>query len=300
MITAPALWQRAALVQAIRQFFIDRDYLEVDTPIRTPAPAPEAHIEPEPSGDCFLQTSPELYMKRLLARGNPKIFQICKCFRKGERGSKHLSEFTMLEWYRSGTDYFGLMEECEELIKFLCNILDRGNTLSFTENTISVDAPWERLSVHSAFKRYAPISLDTAFGQDTFDETLVEHIEPHLGINQPTFLYDYPASLGALAKLKQNQAHIAERFELYISGLELANGFSELTDTEEQRKRFEMEQEKMKSFGRPPGPMPERFLEELPYMEETAGIALGVDRLAMIFAGTQTIDDVIPFRPEEL
>lgn len=300
MTKADALWQRAALIQAIRRFFIDQGYLEVDTPIRTPAPAPEAHIEPEPSGDYFLQTSPELYMKRLLAAGNPKLFQICKCFRKGERGSKHLSEFTLLEWYRTSTDYFGLMEECEELIKFLCNTLNRGNTLSFAGNTISIEAPWEQLSVHDAFERYAPLSLDAALHQDTFDETLVTYVEPHLGINQPTFLYDYPASLGALAKLKQNHPHIAERFELYINGLELANGFSELTDAGEQRERFEQEQEKIKSFGRVPSPMPERFLDELPKMKETAGIALGIDRLAMIFSDAKTIDDVIPFRPEEL
>lgn len=300
MISTGGLRQRAALIQAIRKFFIDRDYLEVDTPIRIPAPAPEAYIEPEPAGKWFLQTSPELCMKRLLAAGNSKLFQVCKCFRQGERGSKHLGEFTMLEWYRTGTDYFGLMAECEELLKFLCNTLGRGNSLSVSGNTIFVDMPWERFTVRDAFDQYAPISLNEALSRDAFDETLVTHIEPHLGINRPVFLYDYPASLGALAKIKQNDPNIAERFELYINGLELANGFSELTDAVEQRQRFEQEQEKIKSLGRHPTPMPERFLAELPNMEKTAGIALGVDRLAMVFADTETIDDVITFLPEEL
>lgn len=300
MITTSGLWKRAALFQSLRQFFRDRGYLEVDTPVRIPAPAPEAYIEPEESGSWFLQTSPELCMKRLLAAGNPKLFQICKCFRKGERGTRHLTEFSMLEWYRAGTDYHGLMQECEELFAFLGSTLAAGNRIAFGGRTVSLDAPWERLTVRQAFDRFAPVSLEEAMRQDLFDETLVAHIEPQLGLSRPALLYDYPAALGALARLKQDDPAVAERFELYINGLELANGFSELTDQAEQRRRFLEERRKIHAAGRCPGPMPERFLAALPDMPPAAGIAMGIDRLAMVFFSAGSIDEVLPFTPEEL
>ena len=292
--------KRAVIIQALRCFFIDRGYLEVDTPIRLPALAPEAHIEPEPAGDWFLQTSPELCMKRLLAAGNPKLFQICKCFRKGERGRTHLGEFTMLEWYRADSDYHDLMADCEQLFQFIGERLGHGNMLEYKGCRIALPPPWQCLAVSDAFDSYAPLSVEEAIARDLFDEMLVTHIEPQLGRNQPVFLCDYPAVMASLSAISKNNPRVAERFELYVNGLELANGFTELIDPEEQRCRFEQERRIIEGMGRLPGPMPEPFLGALADMPPAAGIALGVDRLAMVFTDAARIDEVIPFRPEEL
>ncbi|MCK5340422.1 MAG: EF-P lysine aminoacylase GenX [Desulfobulbaceae bacterium] len=300
MHTSHGLVQRAVFIQAIRRFFIDRGYLEVDTPVRIPAPAPEAYIEPEPADGWFLQTSPELCMKRLLAQGFPKIFQICKCFRRSERGHRHLPEFTMLEWYRTGIDYLDLMEECEELFRFLDQKINAGRGIEEDGRIIPLTSPWERLRVEDAFGMYADMSVQDALDRDQFDKVLTARIEPKLGMKRPVFLYDYPARLGALARVKENDPQVAERFEIYISGMELANGFSELTDADEQRSRFAREREKISALGRDPGPMPEKFLDALAAMPEASGIALGVDRLAMLFSGAKKIDDVVSFTPEAL
>ncbi len=300
MISKHGLQTRAVLVQSLRDFFISRDYLEVETPLRIPAPAPEAHIVPLRSEGWFLQTSPELCMKRLLAAGFPKIFQICKCFRAHERGDRHLPEFTMLEWYAAGADYFDLMDECEGLFRHLARALGGGESLAAGARQISLAGSWERLTVAEAFRRYAPFSVEEALAEDLFDEALVVHVEPNLGCRTPSFLYDYPAELGALARLKPQDRSVAERFELYLNGIELANGFSELTDPVEQRQRFLFGQEGMRKAGFPCPPMPERFLAALDDMPEAAGIALGVDRLAMLFAGAESIEQVVAFTPEEL
>lgn len=300
MVPARILQQRAALLQAIRTFFVDRQYLEVDTPVRIPAPAPEAYIDPEPAGDWFLQTSPELCMKRLLAAGIPQIFQICKCFRRYERGGRHLPEFTMLEWYQGGADYSDLMATCEQLLPFVAARLGSGGELATASGTVSLVAPWPRLTVAEAFDRFGAMSVADALAKDCFDEVLVRDIEPQLGCGAPTFLCDYPASLGSLARLKPGNPAVAERFELYLGGVELANGFSELSDSAEQRRRFESEQRLIGELGRTPAPMPESFLAELPAMGAAAGIALGVDRLLMLLLGAETIDAVVPFTPESL
>jgi len=152
--------------------------------------------------------------------------------------------------------------------------------------------------VAEAFRRYAPCTVEEALAQDRFDEMLVEYVEPHLGMVTPTFLYDYPAALGTLARLSPDDPTVAERFELYVAGLELANGFSELVDPVEQRVRFLAEQEIIRQQGRDPGPMPDPFLVELAAMPQAAGIALGVDRLVMLFAGADNIDQVVAFTPE--
>ena len=301
MALARNLRQRAALVQAIRNFFIGREYLEVDTPVRIPAPAPEAYIEPEPAGDWFLQTSPELCMKRLLAAGFPRLFQVCKCFRRRERGSLHLPEFTMLEWYRTASDYQDLMAECEQLLPFVAESMGVAGEIGTPAGPVSLTAPWQRLTVAEAFARYGTMPLADALTEDCFDEVLVRDIEPHLGRETPLFLYDYPAVLGSLARLKPGDPTVAERFELYVGGIELANGFSELADAEEQRQRFEKERQFIVELGRSPaGPMPEPFLAALPEMGPAAGIALGVDRLLMLLVGAETIDEVVPFTPESL
>jgi lysyl-tRNA synthetase class 2 len=294
-----ALKTRARLIQGIRDFFITRDFLEVETPVRIPSPAPEEHIEAIRSEDCFLQTSPELCMKRMLAAGYPRIFQISKCFRAGERGHLHLPEYTMLEWYVAGFDYRELMHQCEEMISLIAEKL---NLEGFFRQgrKISADPPWERVTVAQAFSRYAPMSVEEALAQDKFDEMLVEYIEPKLGFSQPVFLYDYPAKLASLARLKDDNPSVGERFELYIGGLEIANGFSELTDAQEQRKRFEdvLDRRAEKNWAR--YDMPEKFLQALESLPPCAGIALGIDRLVMLCTGADKIDDVVAFTPDNL
>lgn len=291
---------RARMLQAIRRYFFLRDYLEVETPYRIPAPAPETHIDAVSSGDWFLHTSPELCMKRLLAAGYVRIFQICKCFRLGERGVKHLPEFTMLEWYHAGIDYKRLMEECEELLSYVFHELGSGDVLSYQGYQILLQIPWERITVEKAFSLYAPITLHEAMGRGCFDELTACCIEPHLGVLHPVFLHDYPVSLGALARAKKNDPGVAERFELYIGGMELANAFSELTDADEQRRRFRDANDLRLTLGKTNYPQAEPFLRALPFLPESAGIALGVDRLAMLVADCATIDDIVAFAPEDL
>ncbi len=291
---------RSDIIGSIRHFFSTRGYLEIETPVRIPAPAPEAHIEAQGSGSSFLQTSPELCMKRMLASGYSKIFQICKCFRKEERGRRHLPEFTMLEWYCAEIGYIEIMDHCEDLIKSVANDIRPGNQMVYQGKAIDLSGKWNRLTVAEAFEQYASISMDMALSQDCFDEIMGVEIEPCLGFDKPLFLYDYPVSHGALARRKPTNSLLAERFELYVAGIELCNAFTELTDPDEQRKRFEEELGQKQVSGKTGSPMPELFLEALEYMPEASGNALGIDRLIMLFADTPTIDDVVAFTPEEL
>jgi lysyl-tRNA synthetase class 2 len=291
-----ALTERAGIIQDIRSFFINRGYLEVETPHRIPANAPEPHIDAVVSGDWALHTSPELTMKRLLAAGYEQLFQICRVWRDGERGQYHLPEFTLLEWYRTGTDYHGLMTECAELLFVL---VPQGK-LSRQGRTIDLTLPWQQLTVAEAFSQYASMGLEEALASDRFEEILTTEVEPHLGKNRPTFLTEYPVCLAALARTKPGEPQIAERFELYIDGLELANAFSELTDPQEQRSRFETDEQARRSAGKTPYPLPEKFLNELATMPETAGIALGLDRLIMLLTDAVNIDEVVAFTTDEL
>ena len=291
---------RARIIQAIRSFFIDREYLEVETPIRIPAPAPEAHINAVITDNWFLQTSPELCMKQLLAAGYSRIFQICKCFRHKERGAKHLPELTMLEWYSSGCNYMDLMDDCEGIICTVAHLINRNDKISYRGREINLDTPWTRISVAAAFHQFASMTMEKALEKDCFDEVMANEIEPNLGSATPLFLYDYPAPCGALARLKPRNDLLAERFELYIAGIELCNGFSELTDPAEQKIRFEKEQQLRKYFGHPVYPMPQKFLKALKDMPDAAGNALGIDRLVMLFCDATEIDAVVTFTPEEL
>ena len=290
---------RARIIQAIRRFFIAQGYLEIETPVRIPAPAPEAYIDAEVTGNWYLQTSPELCMKQLLAAGFDKIFQICKCFRNQERGRKHLPELTMLEWYATGLNYLDLMEQCEQLIISIRKELNYGQSLNYQGKNIDIKTPWRRLSVAQAFSTYASMTMNAAVLNNCFDDIMVEEIEPRIGAN-PIFLYDYPATRGALARLKAEDTSVAERFEMYIGGLELCNAFSELTHPQEQRLRFEKERDLRESTGKTVYPLPEKFLDVLADMPAAAGNALGIDRLVMLFADTTAIDDVVAFTPEEL
>ena len=291
---------RARIIQTIRGFFIDQKYLEVETPIRIPAPAPEAHIDAVITDNWFLQTSPELCMKQLLAAGFSRIFQICKCFRHKERGTKHLPELTMLEWYRTGCNYKDLMDECENLIRSVARLINGNDKIRYRGRDIHLSTPWTRMSVAAAFHQYASMAMEKALVKNCFDEVMANEIEPNLGSPKPLFLYDYPAPCGALARLKTRNRSLAERFELYIAGIELCNGFSELTDPAEQKARFEKEQQLRKSFGHPVYPMPQKFLKALKGMPDAGGNALGIDRLTMLFCDAPEIDDVVAFTPEEL
>jgi lysyl-tRNA synthetase class 2 len=287
------------VVQAVRNFFESRGYLEVETPVRVAAPAPEAHIQPLPSAGAYLQTSPELFMKRLLAAGYDKIFQICKCFRNAERGRRHLPELTLLEWYEAGQDYHYLMAQCRQLIQDVAHQLGQFPTLEYGDQFIELKGDWDFVYVSEAYKRYAGVSMNQALADGCFDELMAERIEPQLGLQRPLFLHDYPASCGSLARLKQNDPTVAERFELYIAGLELCNGFSELTDPGEQRMRFEQELARRRHAGETATPMPEAFLTALADMPPAAGNALGIDRLVMLLTNADCIDDVVGFVPEE-
>lgn len=295
-----ALETRAATINAIREFFRARQYLEVETPFRIPAPAPESHIDAIPADGWFLHTSPELCMKRLLAAGYPRIFQLCHCWRAGERGHRHISEFTMLEWYRAGAEYNSLMDETEDLVRTVARKVMRRSTITYQGQTIRLAGRWTRLTVAEAYQQLSGVSADGALADGSFDERMVRDIEPRLGYPVPTFLYDYPASRGSLARRRADNPSVAERFELYISGLELANGFSELVDAAEQRQRFEVEETYRRSMGKQPYPLADKFLRELEEMPPSAGIALGVDRLVMLLQDTANIDDVVAFTPEEL
>src|SRR5689334_16680251 len=191
------LQARARIIQEIRRFFNEGGYLEVETPLRIPAPAPETHIDAIPSGNWFLHTSPELCMKRLLSAGYGRVFQICPCWREGERGAMHLPEFTMLEWYRANADYHGLMRECEELVRSVARATGHGSSIVTRGKVIDLSAPWEKISVREAFRRYTNVTMEEALERDLFDELMVEEIEPRLGTDRPTFVHDYPASRGA-------------------------------------------------------------------------------------------------------
>ncbi len=309
MLDLQGLRFRAAFFHSLRSFFVRQQFLEVDTPIRQPLLLPELNIEPLASEGWFLQASPELCMKRMLAAGCSRIFQLCNCFRKGERGRLHLEEFTMMEWYRTNAGYEDLMTDCEALLGALlvdlevmtpCAVFNESLRVSGNSGSgrvISLHPPWDRLSVHEAFARYSPVSIEQAMAVDTFDAILVEYVEPCLGMERPLFLYDYPVELGSLARSKAGNPQLAERFELYINGIELANGFSELTDSQEQRQRFEQELSLMDEERRQRSRMPERFLDDLAHLDRAAGIALGVDRLLMLLMGKESVGEVVSFAP---
>ncbi|MDJ0888814.1 MAG: EF-P lysine aminoacylase EpmA [Desulfobacterales bacterium] len=293
------LERRARLLAAVRAFFATAGYLEVETPVRIPTVAPEAHIDPLATDGWYLHTSPELAMKRLLAAGYPRIFQICRCFRREERGGRHLPEFTLLEWYTANKDYRHMMAQTEALVRHAV-IGINGRELVFQGRVVDLAAPFDRMAVGEAFARWAGCTPEEALAADRFDEIVGLEIEPRLGWKRPAFLYDYPAACAALARLRPDRPAVAERFELYIGGIELCNGFSELADADEQRRRFTAERDLRRRDGRSHPPMPEPFLAALTDMPPAAGNALGIDRLAMLLADTTVIDDVSAFVPEEL
>ncbi len=287
---------RARILHQIRAFFVEQGFIEVETPARIPVNAPELHIDAIPSDGWYLQTSPELCMKRLLAAGYDNIFQICHCWRAAERGPNHLPEYTMLEWYRRDCDYQQLMSDCEELISSLVE----HETLTWQGQEIDMTRPWPRLTVQQAFLQHSSTSLSQITDANFFSELISNEIEPALPPNKPLFLIDYPTLQGSLARRKTEDPGFVERVELYIAGLELANGFSELTDAAEQRQRFVKEEIQRQESGKPPCPLPEKYIDELETLTNATGIALGIDRLVMLLCNQPTIDEVVCFTPEQL
>ncbi len=294
----PFLEARSLMLQGIRSFFLAEGFLEVQTPVVTLSPAPETHIEAVSlKGPGFLVTSPELFMKRLLAAGYGKIFQISPVFRSGERGRFHHPEFTILEWYRVNQDYRSLQDDCLRLLHSVWDIAATNPNLPRPLPSLRVDEPWQIYTVADAFRRFAGWEPGPDVDQGRFDMDLVEKVEPNLGVPRPCILKDYPANQAALARLKPGNPSVAERFELYWAGIELANGFSELTDPQEQRMRFELANAQRLAMGLSSYPPPKAFLESLRHLPPCAGIALGIDRLVMLLTGAHGIDQVVAFPP---
>jgi elongation factor P--(R)-beta-lysine ligase len=288
------LERRCLILNGIRAFFCQQGFIEIETPLRVPAIAPEQFIMPYMSEGWFLSTSPELQMKRLLSAGYEKIFQICHCFRKDERGQNHNPEFSMLEWYRAKADYENILQDTQELVFYLSKNFGTGSTLKYRNNQIDLSLPWPRIKVKEAYLRWAGWDPVANFDGLRFDDDMALKIIPNFPVDRPVIIMDYPVECASLARLKPPDSRLAERAEVFIGGLEIANGFSELNDACEQEKRFKYEIELMRKEGKPTI-LPEKFLAALPEMPDCSGIAVGVDRLVMLFCDANTIDDVIAF-----
>lgn len=269
-------------MRSIRAFFYDRDFVEVETPIRVKIPCMELHIDAEPSGGHFLRTSPEIFHKQLLSAGHERIFEIGKCFRSGEFGPLHNPEYTMLEWYRANADYMDVLADTKALISSVWS---------------STSADWKILEVSAAFIEYAGWDPVGHYDEDRFDMDLVEKVEPAIKkMGGPVVLIDYPVEAAALSRRKPDHPLVAERWELYIDGVEIANAYSELTDPVEQRQRFEECAAQRKATGKTVYPVDENFIKALENMPPSGGVALGIDRLLMLIAGASDLDAVLPFR----
>jgi lysyl-tRNA synthetase class 2 len=324
------LEKRGRILGAARSFFADRGFVEVDTPALQVSPGLEPHLrafatelhDPQQGQATlrYLHTSPEFAMKKLLVAGMPRIWQLAHVFRDGERSATHHPEFSMLEWYRVGASYRDLMEECAALVR-VCQHAAGAQTLTWRGLTADATGEWQRISVAEAFQKHCgldllatapdPLHPDTDRlaaaassigisphpGDDwemLFFRIFLDRIEPQLGRGAPTILYDYPLSMGALARGRPDDPRLAERFEVYICGLELANGFGELTDAAEQRARFLADQARKQQLYGQTYPIDEDFLDALKSgLPACAGIALGFDRLVMLATGAEDIEQVL-------
>lgn len=298
--TLPNLRLRAKLLSRIRQFFAARDVLEVETPLLSQYTVTDEHIESFKTATHYLQTSPEYAMKRLLAAGSGSIFQICKAFRHDESGCRHNPEFTLLEWYRTGFNHHDLMNEVDALLQLLLGAAP-AQRISYQQlflNTCAIDPlecdvrALQQCAAEHELNMTAPIN-----DKDTLLQLLLSHvIEPELGFKAPLFIYDFPAAQAALARINASDPRVAERFEVYIQGFELANGFHELTDAQQQRQRFQAQQAQRQKLKRTAVAIDQRFISALAHgLPACAGVAVGLDRLLMILADTKNIDDVLTF-----
>jgi len=305
------LLKRAAILAEIRRFFADRGVLEVETPAMSQATVTDIHLVPFETRfvgpgaadgmTLYLMTSPEYHMKRLLAAGSGPIYQMGRSFRNEEAGRHHNPEFTMLEWYRPRYDMYRLMNEVDDLLQQVLDC-DTAETLSYQQaftRHLNVDP----LSADKAELREAAAKLDLSNIADTEEDrdTLLQllftmGVEPNIGRDKPTFVYHFPATQASLAEISTEDHRVAERFEVYYKGIELANGFRELTDSREQRQRFEQDNRKRAARGLPQHPVDNNLLDALEHgMPECSGVALGVDRLIMIALGASSLSDVLAF-----
>jgi lysyl-tRNA synthetase class 2 len=306
---------RATLLASIRCFFEKRDFVEVETPAIVPSPGLDVHLAAfevraangEPVG--WLATSPEYQMKRLLSAGAERIFQLCRSYRADEHGRHHECEFTMLEWYRANATSDDVIHDTEELVAFVANALAKKGDSPLVSpakptpakrELAPFSAPWQRVTVDEALQVHANVALDAiVHDQERFFRLWAEEVQPRLGDEQPVVVTDWPSSMASLARLKPNG--MADRFEVFFRGVELCNGFGELTDAAEQRRRFQRDQAERRAANLPVYPIDERFLDDLARgMPESGGNALGVDRLLMLLAGTDSIQAVVAFPAERL
>ena len=321
---------RGRVLGAVRAFFTASGYVEVETPALQVSPGLEPHLkafaavlhDPRDAGAYprYLHTSPEFAMKKLVAGGLPRIWQLARVFRDCERSATHHPEFAMLEWYRAGATYRDLMDECEALLRAAQEAGGDG-ALRWKGHAADARLPFQRLSVAAAFATFAGVDLlattadpeapDGAMlaseaarigiaphpGDDweaIFFRIFLERIEPRLGIGAPTILYDYPLAMAALSRRKDDDPRLAERFELYVCGLELANAFGELTDAAEQRRRFAADRARKQALYGEAYPVDDDFLAALDHgLPPCAGIALGFDRLVMLAVGAERVEDVL-------
>lgn len=287
---------RSNLIREIRNFFFSKGFIETDTPIIIKAPAPEDYIDAPQTGALFLRSSPELHMKRLSAAGYDRIFQVGQCFRSGEIGRNHNVEFTMLEWYETNQDYIGLMNFLKGMLFDIAVKIKGSHSITFRNNIIDFTADWTVFTIEEAFNKFASADPYDAIKNNEFELILVEKIEPNLPKNCPVVLKDYPVQMAALSKLNPKNPKTAERWELYLGGIEICNAYSELIDYNEQKVRFAKAHANRKERGLATYPEDKEFFEALESgMKEFAGCALGVDRLAMILADAHDIRSVNSF-----
>ena len=291
--------RRAAMVRALRAALDEGGFVEVETPVRIPAPANEPHIRPPASGRAFLRASPELQMKRLLAAGLGRLYQIGPCFREGERGDRHAPEFTMLEWYRAPGGWEDVLRDAERLVLSAAAALHGAGSarVPFRGGSLDLAAPWERVPVREAYRRWAGWDPVESWDAERFDLDMALKVEPALPRDRAVVLFGYPAQAASLARLSPEDPRVAERWELYLGGMEIANAFGELADPAEQRRRFEAAREEKIACGETPMPLDEDFLADLARMPPAGGAALGVDRLAMVLLDAPDIDSVRAFLP---
>lgn len=330
-------WVREKVIDAIRAYFKGQGFHEAEVPLLLPAPSTEPFLEvfrtelkddQDHKWQGFLPSSPEFALKKLLSAGSGSVFTITKSFRNGEgRSSRHNPEFTILEWYRTPGDYMDVARDFENLMIHILKSIpllqySAAPVLTYQGRSYDLSGPWEKISVAEAFEKYAGIDTDTMLDEqklkeagkkkgyqvndkttweEIWNQIIANEIEPMLGKTGPTILYDYPVAQAALSKKKVSDPRFAERFEVFMAGLELGNCFSELTDWREQEKRCLADLAERKALGRTEFPMDTDFIEALKMgMPETGGIAVGVDRLVALFADTPTIADTLFFPVEEM
>lgn len=289
---------RALMLRSLREWFTRHDFEEMTTPVRLPAPALEDYIDAVEAGSsCWLRTSPELSLKRLLAAGWERLYEIGACFRAGEHGDHHRTEFTMLEWYRAGGNWEELMDDAVSMIRQAVNVTHPGCTvLPFRRHSIDFFAPWPRLTVSEAFERYAKRPLRECIEAGEFEDVLCTRVEPHLGLEAPLFLTEYPLECSGLSAALPGRPGFVARWELYIAGLEIGNACTELVDPPEQERRFEATAQLRRREKRPVYPMDQPFMNAMwNGMTPAAGTAIGLDRLAMVLCNADDIAEVRAF-----